>query len=199
MIAERYIVSVEENNSILRTNLPHFSTFKSESFVLTVLCDNRQPLELFICSNETLGDLKSRISSTFSISSNNMQIYYNEKLLNQSNDSKLLYNLNIDGMQPLSVKVCSTYPSSLNQTPVKDSMNMNFSYARVDTEQERSFPGVLISNNSAAFDMLNRLEDFDEPRIRIRVRNIIKLIPTNPRLLEAFDCIIGILCPSFHS
>jgi len=62
---------------------------------------------------------------------------------------------------------------------------------RIDPEQERALPGVLIANNSSAFDMLNRLEDFDVANIKIRVRNILKLIPTNPRLLNAFDSIIG--------
>ena len=62
---------------------------------------------------------------------------------------------------------------------------------KTDPELEKSFPGVLISANSDAFDMLNRLEDFDEPRIRTRIRNIIKLVPTNPRLLDSFDTIIG--------
>ena len=198
MIAERYIVAVEESNSIIRTNLPHFITFKSESFVLTVFSDSRPPLELFVCSNETLGELRTRISNSYAMSSTNLQIYYNEKLLNQSNDIKLLNNLGIDGMQAINVKICSTYPSSLNQTPVKDS-NMNFSFSRVDLEQEKSFPGVLISNNTAAFEMLHRLEDFDEPKIRVRVRNIIKLIPTNPKLLEAYDCIIGKMMTSSSS
>jgi hypothetical protein len=197
MIAERYIIAVEENNSVMvRANVPHFMSYKSESFVLTVTCDNRQNLDLFVCSNETLAGLKARISNSFSIPSYNLQIYYNEKLLNQSNDLKLLHTLNIDGMSGLNVKVSSsTYTSSSSQqTPVKnnDSTNMSsFSMLRIDPEQERALPGVLIANNSSAFDMLNRLEDFDVANIKIRVRNILKLIPTNPRLLNAFDSIIG--------
>jgi hypothetical protein len=199
MIAERYIIAVEENNSVMvRAHVPHFMSYKSESFVLTVTCDSRQNLDLFVCSNETLAGLKARISNSFSIPSYNLQIYYNDKLLNQSNDLKLLHTLNIDGMSVLNVKVSSsTYTSSSSssqQTPVKnsDSTNMSsFSMLRIDPEQERALPGVLIANNSSAFDMLNRLEDFDVSNIKIRVRNILKLIPTNPRLLNAFDSIIG--------
>ncbi len=33
MIAERYIVAVEENQTMTRALLPHFLTFKSENFV----------------------------------------------------------------------------------------------------------------------------------------------------------------------
>ena len=201
MIAERYIIAVEETNTLaVRAHVPHFMSYKSESFILTITCDSRQNLELFVCSNETLAGLKSRISSAFSIPSYNLQVYYNDKLLNQSNDVKLLHTLNIDGMHALNVKVSSTYPlsSMSSQTPVKNNNNnsdltnmSNFSMLRIDPEQERALPGVLIANNTSAFDMLNRLEDFDVPNIKIRVRNIIKLIPTNPRLLDAFDAILG--------
>lgn len=97
-------------------------------------------------------------------------------------------------MTPLNVKLSSSYGSSLNQTPVKDSGLINFNNSTLhknDPELEKSFPGVLISNSESAFDMLYRLEDLEEPKINSRVRNILKLIPTNPRLLDAYDRIIG--------
>ena len=96
--------------------------------------------------------------------------------------------------------------SSLNQTPVKDgsgiimmqnSFNNNNVASnmaqRYDPELEKSLPGVLIANgdDSSAFDMLYRLEDLAEPKITDGVRKILKLIPTNPRLLDAYDRIIS--------
>lgn len=49
MIAEKYIITVEENSLATRTNLPHFITFKGEIFPLLTLLDNqRQPIELFV-------------------------------------------------------------------------------------------------------------------------------------------------------
>jgi len=197
MIAERYIVKVEENQTIQRTYLPHFLTFKSESFSLSILCETpRQSIDLFVCSNETLGELRTKIANALGILSNNLQIYNNDKLLNLFHDQKLLTQLGIDGMKPLNVKTASTYPSSLNQTPVKDS-NISFP-SRSDPELEKSFPGVLIANNNAgsAFEMLHRLEELADPKINNRVRNILKLIPTNPRLLESYDRIIGKLADS---
>lgn len=90
-------------------------------------------------------------------------------------------------MKPINVKIQSTfYP----QTPVKnDSLTQ---YNRLDVEQEKSLPGVIMAlnyngSNSSAFDLLHRLEDLDEPKIQLRVRNIMKLIPTDPKLLEAYD------------
>ncbi len=187
----RYIIAVEENQQINRSNLPHFVTFKSEAFPLVIQCEHRQPLELYACSNETLADLRVRIANALSVLSNNVQIYSSDKLLNLFNDSKLLTYLGIDGMSPLSVKIASSYGSSLNQTPVKDAGILGFGAMRHDPELEKSFPGVLIADGESAFEILYRLEDLDEPKIRSRVRNILKLIPTNPKLLEAYDRIIG--------
>jgi hypothetical protein len=49
MIAEKYIITVEENSLSTRTNLPHFITFKGEIFPLLAILDNqRQPIELFV-------------------------------------------------------------------------------------------------------------------------------------------------------
>lgn len=49
MIAEKYIVTVEENCLLTRTNQPHFVTFKGEIFPLLILLDNqRSPIELFV-------------------------------------------------------------------------------------------------------------------------------------------------------
>ncbi len=175
--------------------MPHFITFKSESFLLQIHCElPRNSIELYICSNETLNDLRTRIANALGVFINNVQIYLNDKLLNLFNDNKLITHLGIDGMTPLNVKLSSSYGSSLNQTPVKDSGLINFNNSTLhknDPELEKSFPGVLISNSESAFDMLYRLEDLEEPKINSRVRNILKLIPTNPRLLDAYDRIIG--------
>ncbi len=188
-------MTVEETSQISRHSLPHFITFKSESFLLQIQCElPRNSIELYVCSNETLTDLRTRIANILGILSNNVQIYLNDKLLNLFNDNKLLAHLGIDGMTPLNVKISSSYGSSLNQTPVKDSGIMSFNNSgmqRYDPELEKSFPGVLIANGESAFDMLYRLEDLEEPKINSRVRNILKLIPTNPRLLDAYDRIIG--------
>lgn len=189
--SNRYIIAAEENQQINRNNLPHFVTFKSEAFPLLIQCEHRQPIELYACSNETLGDLRVRIANALSVLSNNVQIYNNDKLINLFNDNKLLTYLGIDGMSVVSVKLSSSYGSSLNQTPVKDSGILSFNAMRNDPELEKSFPGVLIANGESAFQILYRLEDLDEPKIRNRVRNILKLIPTNPKLLEAYDRIIG--------
>ena len=81
-----------------------------------------------------MGELRSRIATLLTTSSNCIQIYYIEKLviikiilknkniniyhlkLNLSNDLKLLNNLNIDGMVPINIRTVSTYPL----TPLKD-------------------------------------------------------------------------------
>ncbi len=167
--------------------------------------------ETFACANETLADLRARLSLLLNVQSHNVQIYSNEtgnRLLNFSNESKLLKTLGIDGMQPLNVKVTTSYPlssSSLNNnnttlTPVKDNSNYMFSSTRKYSdvaaassevsENERALPGFLIANDGETFEMLHSLEELGDANIKSRVRNILKLIPTNPKLLEAYERIM---------
>jgi hypothetical protein len=96
-------------------------------------------------------------------------------------------------MENLIVKHASNYPNS--QTPIKDSNN-GFSYASsffssnsavLSLEQEKLLPSYLISSNQSSFDLFSRLEDLDESTIKYRIKNILNLIPTNPKLLESFD------------
>jgi hypothetical protein len=228
MIAERYIIAVEEtsplsgrggNNSSSnshRVNLPHFLTFKSETFLLqcqvtsmnnneTISTNQLQNFELFACNNETLGELRGRIASTLQSQAQNIQIIFSndQKPLNFSNDNKLLDDIGIDGMEPLTIKVTSTYPAVSNNnnnisiltTPNKDS---NFGFVRSTelTEQEKSLPSYLISNDTHAFEMFHRIEDLEESKIKLRIRNILKLIPTDPKLIEAYERLI---CTTSHT
>ena len=60
----------------------------------------------------------------------------------------------------------------------------------IDAEVERTLPSCLIARNPYAFDMLKRLEELDNERIGRRVRSLLKLMPTSPRLLDAFDTLV---------
>lgn len=108
---ERYIKTVEENVlANCRVQLPHYLTFKAETFPLQVQLEDKQfySFELFACANETLGSLRSRVnshlqmnipsncgnSSLFSNSNSVYQIYFPaDKLLAPSNDHKFLFQL----------------------------------------------------------------------------------------------------------
>lgn len=132
------------------------------------------------------------LNNTFTTTNNNNNI--NLKLLTQSYDYKLLSSLNIDGMHPLQVKLASTYPPTTclsSSSTITSNRNIVdfalYSSTKADAEQEKSLPGVLIANNGFAFDMFTRLDDLDQVEIRARIRNILRLIPTNPKLVEAFD------------
>lgn len=119
------------------------------------------------------------------------------KILSGMSDHKLLSSLNIDGMHSIQVKLASTYPPPSSNTSITSTTaapNKSFvdfySAARIDAEHEKSLPSVLIANNGFAFDMFSRLDDLDQPEIRARIRNILRLIPTNPKLVEAFDSVV---------
>ena len=127
---------------------------------------------------------------------NNNNNSTNSKLLSQSCDYKLLSSLNIDGMHPIQVKLASTYPPTTSSSSSQRNFGDFYSSARIDSEQEKSLPSVLIANNGFAFDMFTRLDDLEQPEIRTRIRNILRLIPTNPKLVEAFDSSILKRCES---
>ena len=94
-------------------------------------------------------------------------------------------------MENLILKQANTYPNS--QTPIKDSAISNFhsnynnKYGGVNLDQEKCLPSYIISSNQSSFDMFAQLEDLNEPNIKTRIKNILNIIPTNPKLLESFD------------
>ncbi|KAG8547789.1 hypothetical protein GDO81_027501 [Engystomops pustulosus] len=54
-------------------------------------------------------------------------------------------------------------------------------------EQEKSLPGVVMALVCNVFDMLYQLANLEEPRITLRVRKLLLLIPTDPAVQEALD------------
>lgn len=54
-------------------------------------------------------------------------------------------------------------------------------------EQEKSLPGVVMALVCNVFDMLYQLANLEEPRITLRVRKLLLLIPTDPAIQEALD------------
>lgn len=53
--------------------------------------------------------------------------------------------------------------------------------------QEKSLPGVVMALVCNVFDMLYQLANLEEPRITLRVRKLLLLIPTDPAIQEALD------------
>jgi hypothetical protein len=128
-------------------------------------------------------------TNTTNNNNNNNNNGSSTKLLNQA-DYKLLSSLNIDGMHPIHVKLASTYPPTTSSSTTQKTFTDFYSSVRIDSEHEKTLPSVLIANNSFAFDMFTRLDDLEQTEIRTRVRNILRLIPTNPKLVEAFDLVV---------
>ena len=87
LVAEKYVLSVEEYiYSSNRFHQPHYLTFKAESFPLTVMIQEKNVcFEIFPCSNETLGDLRTRISNY--IHNNNLAMSSNVPTTTTSNNN----------------------------------------------------------------------------------------------------------------
>ncbi|ELT87807.1 hypothetical protein CAPTEDRAFT_215538 [Capitella teleta] len=168
LIAERYIMSVEEFHTAPRTISPHGASFQGRPLTLHVVCDaHKQEFSVEAHSNEMVRSIRKKVSKEMKSPPDQVQIMYNMKMLNK--DQKLLHQLGIEDNSSL-----SDTPS----TPTKQSF---------DLEQEKMLPGVLMSSGGQVFDMLYQLADLDEPKITIRARNLLKLIPTDPSVQDALD------------
>ncbi|MGH0142813.1 UNVERIFIED_CONTAM: hypothetical protein FKN15_076647 [Acipenser sinensis] len=53
--------------------------------------------------------------------------------------------------------------------------------------EEKSLPGVVMALVCNVFEMLYQLANLDEPRITLRVRKLLLLIPTDPEVQDALD------------
>uniref|UniRef100_A0A8C4VCQ0 Ubiquitin carboxyl-terminal hydrolase 24 n=1 Tax=Falco tinnunculus TaxID=100819 RepID=A0A8C4VCQ0_FALTI len=140
-------------------------------------------------SNETVGSVRWKIAKMLNSPVDNIQIFANDSLLTVNKDQKLLHQLGFSDEQVLTVKTSgSGTPSGSSADSSTSSSNsgsvFSSSYAM---EQEKSLPGVVMALVCNVFDMLYQLANLEEPRITLRVRKLLLLIPTDPAIQEALD------------
>uniref|UniRef100_A0A8C3TK63 Ubiquitin carboxyl-terminal hydrolase 24 n=1 Tax=Chelydra serpentina TaxID=8475 RepID=A0A8C3TK63_CHESE len=140
-------------------------------------------------SNETVGSVRWKIAKLLNSPVDNIQIFANESLLTVNKDQKLLHQLGFSEEHVLTVKTSgSGTPSGSSVDSSTSSSNSSgvFSSSYV-MEQEKSLPGVVMALVCNVFDMLYQLANLEEPRITLRVRKLLLLIPTDPAIQEALD------------
>ncbi|KAJ0032236.1 hypothetical protein NQD34_002317 [Periophthalmus magnuspinnatus] len=158
LLAERYVITIEDMYSVPRTILPHGASF------------NGHPVTLHITYEST--------KDTFSLE------------LTMNRDQKLLSQLGFSDEQSLTVKSSGTgtpsgsSESSASASSSSSSAVFNSAYA---LEQEKSLPGIVMALVCNVFEMLYQLANLDEPRITLRVRKLLLLIPTDPEVQDALD------------
>uniref|UniRef100_A0A4W3HTX5 Ubiquitin carboxyl-terminal hydrolase 24 n=1 Tax=Callorhinchus milii TaxID=7868 RepID=A0A4W3HTX5_CALMI len=188
LLAERYVITIEDLYSVPRTILPHGASFHGHPLTLTVICEStKDSFSIEAHSNETVGSVRWKMAEHLSCPVDNVHIFANDSLLTMNKDQKLLHQLGFSDEQVLTVKtpVMGT-PSGTSVDPSASGSSSVFNSAYA-MEQEKSLPGVVMALVCNVFDMLYQLANLEEPRITLRVRKLLLLIPTDPAIQEALD------------
>ncbi|XP_071953763.1 ubiquitin carboxyl-terminal hydrolase 24-like [Antedon mediterranea] len=187
-LAETYVTTVEDQHTCTRTILPHEASYQGHPITMHVSCDiPKHEFTLVGHSNESLRNVRTKIAIRLKTNTDNVQIAANDAMLLPSKDQKLLRQLSFEEEQSLTVKqtmVSSIQYNTRNDEQINISFQPRTAYAM---ELERSLPGVVMATGGQVFEMLYQLADLDEPRITERVRNLLRLIPTDPSVVEALD------------
>ncbi|EMP33605.1 Ubiquitin carboxyl-terminal hydrolase 24 [Chelonia mydas] len=190
LLAERYVITIEDLYSVPRTILPHGASFHGHLLTLNVTYEStKDTFTIEAHSNETVGSVRWKIAKLLNSPVDNIQIFANESLLTVNKDQKLLHQLGFSEEHVLTVKTSgSGTPSGSSVDSSTSSSNSSgvFSSSYV-MEQEKSLPGVVMALVCNVFDMLYQLANLEEPRITLRVRKLLLLIPTDPAIQEALD------------
>ncbi|RXM30563.1 Ubiquitin carboxyl-terminal hydrolase 24 [Acipenser ruthenus] len=192
LLAERYVLTIEDLYSVPRTILPHGASFHGHPVTLHVTYEStKDTFTLEAHSNETVGSVRWKIAEQLNSPVDNVQIFANDSVLTMNKDQKLLNQLGFSDEQGLTVKTSGTgtpsgssADSSASASSSSSSSVFNSAYA---LEQEKSLPGVVMALVCNVFEMLYQLANLDEPRITLRVRKLLLLIPTDPEVQDALD------------
>ncbi|XP_015211244.2 ubiquitin carboxyl-terminal hydrolase 24 isoform X3 [Lepisosteus oculatus] len=192
LLAERYVITIEDLYSVPRTILPHGASFHGHPVTLSITYEStKDTFTLEAHSNETIGSIRWKIAEQLSCPVDNVQIFANDSMLTMNKDQKLLNQLGFSDEQTLTVKSSGTgtpsgssADSSASASSSSSSSVINSAYA---LEQEKSLPGVVMALVCNVFEMLYQLANLDEPRITLRVRKLLLLIPTDPEVQDALD------------
>ncbi|KAF7659700.1 hypothetical protein LDENG_00292980 [Lucifuga dentata] len=191
LLAERYVITIEDMYSVPRTILPHGASFNGHPVTLHITYEStKDTFTLETHSNETIGSIRWKISEHLSCPVDNVQIFANDSVLTMNRDQKLLSQLGFNDEQSLTVKSSGTgtpsgsSESSASASSSSSSAVFNSAYA---LEQEKSLPGVVMALVCNVFEMLYQLANLDESRITLRVRKLLLLIPTDPEVQDALD------------
>ncbi|XP_068448977.1 ubiquitin carboxyl-terminal hydrolase 24 isoform X2 [Clinocottus analis] len=191
LLAERYVITIEDMYSVPRTILPHGASYNGHPVTLHITYEStKDTFTLETHSNETIGSIRWKISEHLSCPVDNVQIFANDSVMTMNRDQKLLSQLGFSDEQTLTVKSSGTgtpsgsSESSASASSSSSSAVFNSAYA---LEQEKSLPGVVMALVCNVFEMLYQLANLDETRITLRVRKLLLLIPTDPEVQDALD------------
>ncbi|XP_073790154.1 ubiquitin carboxyl-terminal hydrolase 24 isoform X4 [Danio rerio] len=191
LLAERYVITIEDLYSVPRTILPHGASFHGHPVTLHITYEStKDTFTLEAHSNETIGSIRWKIADQLSCPVDNVQIFANDSMLTMNRDQKLLNQLGFSDEQSLTVKSSGTGTpsgSSADSSASASSSSSGVFNSAYALEQEKSLPGVVMALVCNVFEMLYQLANLEEPRITLRVRKLLLLIPTDPEVQDALD------------
>uniref|UniRef100_A0A671LMJ9 Ubiquitin carboxyl-terminal hydrolase 24 n=1 Tax=Sinocyclocheilus anshuiensis TaxID=1608454 RepID=A0A671LMJ9_9TELE len=191
LLAERYVITIEDLYSVPRTILPHGASFHGHPVTLHITYEStKDTFTLEAHSNETIGSIRWKIAEQLSCPVDNVQIFANDSMLTMNRDQKLLNQLGFSDEQSLTVKSSGTGTpsgSSADSSASASSSSSGVFNSAYAMEQEKSLPGVVMALVCNVFEMLYQLANLEEPRITLRVRKLLLLIPTDPEVQDALD------------
>ncbi|XP_029106559.1 ubiquitin carboxyl-terminal hydrolase 24 isoform X1 [Scleropages formosus] len=193
LLAERYVITIEDLYSVPRTILPHGASFHGHPVALHITYEStKDTFTLEAHSNETIGSIRWKIAEHLNCPVDNVQIFANDSMLTMNRDQKLLNQLGFSDEQSLTVKSSGTGTPSGSSADSSASASSSSSSSGVFNsvyamEQEKSLPGVVMALVCNVFEMLYQLANLEEPRITLRVRKLLLLIPTDPEVQDALD------------
>ncbi|KTG34984.1 hypothetical protein cypCar_00017783 [Cyprinus carpio] len=177
--------------SVPRTILPHGASFHGHPVTLHITYEStKDTFTLEAHSNETIGSIRWKIAEQLSCPVDNVQIFANDSMLTMNRDQKLLNQLGFSDEQSLTVKSSGTGTpsgSSADSSASASSSSSGVFNSAYALEQEKSLPGVVMALVCNVFEMLYQLANLEEPRITLRVRKLLLLIPTDPEVQDALD------------
>lgn len=105
LLAERYVITIEDFYSVPRTILPHGASFHGHLLTLNVTYEStKDTFTVEAHSNETIGSVRWKIAKQLCSPVDNIQIFTNDSLLTVNKDQKLLHQLGFSDEQVLTVK-----------------------------------------------------------------------------------------------
>ncbi|KAG1652915.1 Ubiquitin carboxyl-terminal hydrolase 24 [Nymphon striatum] len=172
LIAQKYIVSIEELHVGQRTMLPHGASFHGYPISLQILVDSNKEVFALLChSNESVWSLRQRIAQELHLNVDLLQLSTPDCIIPSSKNQLLLSQLK------LAKEVVITAKSSSGTT----------------IKEERSLPGVVMSSGNFGtqlFETLYQIAEIDDPSVTERVKELLLLIPTDHSIIEILDAIV---------
>jgi len=185
LLAQRYIIVVEENHHFPRYLPPHGACFLGHPITLSISSDQpKTDFKLDCHSNESILTVRQKIAKKLNVASEQLQMGISERWLDSSDNNKLIHQLGFADQQLIIVKTHSVASSYSKVTESKEGEAQRQALAQ---EQERALPGVIMSNKKEVFDKLEQLCELGDPGVIMGVRSLLMLLPTNHQIMEALE------------